>query len=290
MSGETGVCGETAECRIAHLGAHFGEEPSFSGSRGSGTLFFTGCSCRCVFCQNAQISIGGQGRVMSMPEIEDAAMALVSQGVHNLNFVTPDHFLPHVEQLCVRLRGRGVTLPFICNCSGYALPEAVARFASVVDIFLPDFKFADPGLAGVCMGDTRYPDIAMRAIGGMVQAAGFLRPWDTDGVRVAERGVLVRHLVLPGQAESSLAVLRLLRDAFGPLLPISVMSQFRANHACHAQGLFAEPPRQHEYEAVCAEAEGLGFERAYIQPEFGDSDFLPDFSRDEPFRGNAHAE
>ena len=286
-AGDVGVCGETDVCRSAHAGAHFGEEPSFSGRRGSGTIFFSGCGCRCFFCQNHQISLAHQGTPMSGAELEQTALELIRLGVHNLNLVTLDHFWPHVRDLCRALRARGVTLPIVFNCSGYARPELVDEIAECVDIFLPDFKFADPELARACMGDARYPQIALSALRRMVARKGFLEPWDPTGAVTATRGVLVRHLVLPGEFGDSLRVLRCLFDEFGPDLPLSIMSQFRPTPACRCRGRFLDPLPLTEYRRVREYAEELGFERAYIQPEAGDEAFLPDFDCDEPFTGNS---
>ncbi len=286
VAGGRGVCGETAVCRVASLGPHHGEEPALSGTRGSGTIFFTGCSCRCLFCQNWQISREGLGRPVTIEELTDRALDLVRSGVHNLNFVTPTHVWPHVRELCRRLRAAGVSIPFVLNCSGYERPELVAEYREVIDIFLPDFKFAEGALARRCMGDERYPEYALASLREMVAAAGPLEPWDEAFRTVARRGVLVRHLVLPGQVENSLAVLRLLHGEFGPGLPLSIMSQYRPMPACREAGFLTEPVPRREYDEVCELAERLGFERAFIQPNYGDEGFAPDFRREEPFEGN----
>lgn len=289
-AGGRGVCGETAVCRVAHAGPHFGEEPSFSGTRGSGTIFFSGCSSRCFFCQNRQISAENVGRERSPEELLVLAEELLAKGVHNLNFVTPDHFWPHVSALCRELRGRGVTAPFLCNCSGYQLPELVPAVAEMMDVFLPDFKFADSALAGYCMGAEDYPAVALAALRAMVSAKGFLYPWDVSGERTAERGVLVRHLVLPGQVENSLAVLELLHREFGPDLPLSVMSQYRPMPACAGKGAFARGVNAEEYARVCDRVGELGFWRVYVQELTPETAFLPDFRDAEPFAGNRRPE
>ena len=286
-AGKTGFCGETAVCRVAAAVPHFGEEPSFSGRRGSGTIFFSGCSCGCFFCQNHQISRDHLGAAISPGQLLSRVLELLDAGVHNLNLVTPDHFLPHVEWLCRELRRRGLRLPILYNCSGYAAPDSIARAAEVVDVFLPDMKFADPELADLCMGDRRYPAIAFAAITAMIAAKGMLRPWDDSGRLTARHGVLVRHLVLPGFVDNSIAVLDGLYRRFGPDLPLSIMSQFRPVPACRDQGALEREVTAEEYRRVVRRAEELGFEHVYIQPAHGDAAFLPDFSRpDEPFAGN----
>ena len=284
--GQRGVCGEAAVCRVASIGAHHGEEPVFSGTRGSGTVFFTGCSCRCVFCQNWQISREGLGEEMSLETLTERVLELAAQGVHNLNFVTPDHVWPQVRELCRRLRAAGVRIPFILNCSGYERPELVEEYGEVIDIFLPDFKFSDPELARRCMGDARYPEVALAAVTAMVEVAGFLRPWDESFETPAAKGVLVRHLVLPGQVENSLGVLRQLHERCGPDLPLSIMSQYRPMPACTEAGFMTGTVPRREYDQVCALAEELGFEHAFIQPDYGDEGFAPDFRNEQPFAGN----
>jgi putative pyruvate formate lyase activating enzyme len=289
-AGQRGVCAETAVCRVASSGPHHGEEPALSGTRGSGTIFFTGCSCRCLFCQNWQISREGLGEGIGIEDLTARALDLAARGVHNLNFVTPTHFWPHIRELCRRLRAAGVRIPFILNCSGYERPEMVQEYREVIDIYLPDFKFADPALARRCMGDPQYPDCALAAVREMVAAAGFLEPWDDTFRTVARRGVLVRHLVLPGQVRNSLGVLHLLHRHFGPDLPLSIMSQYRPMPACLKAGFLTEPVPRSEYEQVCALAEELGFGHAFIQPNYGDESFAPDFHQEEPFAGNRRAD
>ncbi len=230
--------------------------------------------------------MGDTGDGQTPEQLLETVMALVGKGVHNLNFVSPDHFWPHVEWIGRRLREQGVSLPFLFNCSGYQKPEMVAAYAEVIDLFLPDFKFADPVLARLCMRDSNYPEIAIKALRQMVALKGFLWPWDPEGRETATRGVLVRHLVLPGCVENSLAAIRLLHREFGPELPISVMSQFRPMPGCREHGLLERPVSESEYDQVTDLVVELGFEHAFIQPGSGDDDFLPDFDVDEPFEGN----
>lgn len=282
-----GVCGETAQLRLASWGPHLGEEPCFSGAHGSGTIFFTGCPCHCFFCQNWQISnVHGKGRSVSTEEFHRIALGLVELGVHNLNFVTPDHFWPHIEALCARLRDEGVKIPFLFNSSGYQLPSMVARYAAQMDIFMPDFKFADPVLARLVMRDERYPEIALEALRLMVAEKGFLEPFDPSGTEPAKRGVLVRHLVLPGNVENTLRVLDLLREEFGRWLPVSLMSQYTPVPTAQTRPPFDRRLESAEYQAALDHARELGFENLLVQPLAPTDDFLPDFDKDKPFKGN----
>ncbi|MDD4735425.1 MAG: radical SAM protein [Kiritimatiellae bacterium] len=286
LAGERGCCGETAACRLASIGVHYGEEPAISGSKGSGTLFFSGCSCGCFFCQNHQISRGGLGEVLEMDRLFERVGGLIAEGVHNLNFVTPDHFWPHVEQLVRRLRADGCSIPFLYNGSGYQRPDLIERYAESFELFLPDFKFLDASFAELCMGDPAYGDIALEAIRRMVECRGFLRPFDESGFITAQEGVLVRHLVMPGHANESCAILKLLHREFGSGLPLSVMSQFTPVPECTRRNSLNRRLCPEEYRQVVACVEGLGFEHVYLQEGFGDDDFLPDFKEAEPFEGN----
>jgi putative pyruvate formate lyase activating enzyme len=285
-TGARGVCGEAAACRVSSIGAHFGEEPSFSGTKGSGTIFFSGCSSRCFFCQNYQISTEHLGREMTPEELLRAARKLAASGVHNLNFVTPDHFWPHIAWVCRELRSAGVTIPFLFNSSGYQRADRIERYAEWMDIFMPDFKFAEPELARECRGDARYPEIAVAALRKMVDLKGFLDPWDPTGARPALRGVLVRHLILPDHVENSLEVLRRLKHEFGRFLPLSVMSQFHPVPACRACGKLTRRIHEDEHRRVQEEVLRLEFEHVYLQELSDSREFLPDFSEREPFRGN----
>jgi len=285
--GPLGFCGESASCRVSFIGPHFGEEPSFTGSRGSGTVFFSGCSSQCFFCQNYQISIQHDGRTIAPAELLSEVLALLLKNVHNLNFVTPDHFWPHIQSLCHALREEGVEVQKLFNCSGYQKQEMVAEYAREMDIFLPDFKFAEPELAKICMGDARYPEIALKALHAMVKLKGFLEPWDVSGAETARRGVLVRHLVLPGHVENSLKVLRILHKEFGPGLPLSIMSQFRPVPGCFQRGKLQRVLSSGEYKQVLELVEKLGFEKVYTQELKEETDFLPDFKdTKDPFPGN----
>lgn len=290
--GKTGVCGETDALRIAYAGLHRGEEPPISSRRGSGAFFFAGCPCHCCHCQNWQISSlpadNGAVRVRTFSDTEflAAARSLVSRGAANLNFVTPEHVWPHVSRLLAALRAEGTALPAVWNSSGYVRAELVGDYAKQIDIFLPDCKFDSPGLARLVMGDADYPALALAAIERMVEAKGFLRPFDEMGRTPAKEGVMVRHLVLPGHAADSIAVLTRLHAHFGPGLPLSVMSQYTPVPATERMPPFDRRLAREEYDLVLDAVERLGFEHVFIQPMEDDSSrdpFLPDFRAENPF-------
>ncbi|NLG12859.1 MAG: radical SAM protein [Lentisphaerae bacterium] len=286
LQGQLGVCGESAQCRIASITPHFGEEPCLSGTNGSGTIFFSGCSCGCLFCQNFQISHGHQGDLVTQDELLYRVIQLCKKGVHNLNFVTPDHWWPHIRFICNEIRKANLDIPFVWNTSGYSSLEQLREQTQLIDIFLPDFKFSDPALARRCMGDSDYPKIARDAIRLMADKVGFLRPWDTTGDMTATHGMMVRHLVLPGFVQNSLQILDWLAEDFGDAVPISLMSQFTPVPECSRQSFLDRTLAHDEYKQVCQRVGELGFRRVYIQDLGGDSDFMPDFNENQPFPGN----
>lgn len=288
-SGKLGLCGESDELRIASLEAHFGEEPPLSGQHGSGTLFLSGCSLLCTFCQNYQISGLHLGAISEVGQLAARILDLVrQQKIHNLNLVTPDHFLPHLLDLVERLRSQGFDLPVVYNCSGYQKVEMLRWVESSVDIYLPDYKYSDAALAHTLSRCRDYPLVALDALCEMVRQKGFLDHF-TAGKPLASRGVLVRHLVLPGQVANSVDALSTLFAEFGRDLPLSLMSQYRPARMVR-QAELNRPLEHGEFYRVCEHAHELGFRNLFIQPLEGsieaEDPFLPDFNRERPFKGN----
>lgn len=290
--GRKGFCRESAQLRVAYVGPHFGEEPPLTGTRGSGTIFFTGCSLRCEFCQNYQISRDGVGEVMDPDELLSKVETMISQDrVHNVNFVTPDHFFPHTFILVTELRRRGYNLPMVFNLSGYQSLESLKLADSFADIYLPDFKYASRELAGRLSGCKDYPDVALSAIGEMIGRKGYLDSIEEDGT-LAKKGVLVRHLILPGYPGNSMDALTTLFLEFGSRLPLSIMSQY-----CPVVRLDDETLnrslRKDEFDLIYSHALALGFEHLFVQvPEEGggadspEPAFIPDFRIISPFAGS----
>ncbi len=288
-SAHSGFCRESWQLRVAHVGPHFGEEPPLTGQNGSGTIFFTGCSLRCSYCQNYQISRDGLGKPMDMEALFLGVKEMIERnGVHNINLVTPDHFFPHAFQLVSLLRRSGFNLPVVYNLSGYqslALLKIAEEFA---DIYLPDFKYTDPALSMTLSKCKDYPTRALEAIVEMVRQKGFLHVF-ANGPELAEKGVLVRHLILPGQIENSLNALTTLFLEFGRRLPLSLMSQYHPARP-RLKGELNRSITQEEFDRVYSHAMELGFEHLYVQfpdqnrPDPSDHPpFLPDFCREQPF-------
>ena len=282
-----GFCKQDGQLRVAYVGPHFGEEPPLTGTHGSGTVFFTGCSLRCSFCQNFQISREGLGEPIELKGLlAKAEDMIVRKHVHNINFVTPDHFFPYVFELVTLLRSKGYDLPMVFNLSGYQSVNLLKSAERYVDIYLPDFKYADRDLARKLSRCQNYPDVALAAISVMLSQKGCLDCF-TTGDPLAKKGVLVRHLVLPGYVENSINALTTLFVEFGAELPLSLMSQYVPVTLQEAETL-NRPLTEEEFNQVYSHALELGFQHLFVQfPEEAVSDrkppFLPDFRLDKPF-------
>jgi putative pyruvate formate lyase activating enzyme len=295
QEGKTGYCRESNELRVAYVGPHFGEEPPISGDRGSGTVFFSGCSLRCSYCQNHQISWGGTGKAIAVEELSDRVEDMIqAHRVHNLNLVTPDHFFPHAAMLISLLKGRGHELPVVLNLSGYQAKAMLAMARDYADIYLADFKYADASLATRLSNCRDYPEVALEAIAEMIRQKGFL---DTfyKGAEIARKGVLVRHLMLPGETENSIDALTSLFLEFGPHLPLSLMSQYTPISPQN-KGSLGRLLAQDEFDRVYGHAMELGFDCLFVQflhhddaEENTPDAFMPDFSCSQPFSGNPGA-
>jgi putative pyruvate formate lyase activating enzyme len=282
-------CGESSLLRVAHVGPHFGEEPPITGKNGSGTVFFSGCSLKCSICQNHQISRDGLGNTISVHDLYLRLEEMIRvDKVHNINLVTPDHFFPHVFELVTLLRRNGHDLPVIYNLSGYQSTTLLAWAEDFVDIYLPDFKYANPALSKHLSNCKEYPSVALDAISVMVRQKGFLAA-SVEGTSLAKKGVLVRHMILPGEVRNSMDALTSLFLEFGSGLPISLMSQYYPVLPQEGRDL-NRPITQEEFDRVYAHALDLGLENLYVQfLDNGTSiegcppSFLPDFHQKNPF-------
>lgn len=277
-AGERGVCGATDTLRLARAALHFWEEPPISGEAGSGTVFFSGCPLKCVYCQNHEISTGNFGIDVSPERLAQIMLELQDQGALNINFVTATHYAHLLPEAIASARARGLAIPIVYNTSGYERVEAVRELDDLADIWLTDFKYADAGLGRALSHVPDYPSVAQSALIEMARqlerhGGGAAR---ADGTWT--RGIIVRHLVLPGHAEDSCRVLDLIWDAVGDV-PISVMNQYTPNAALRAAGgELARAVTREEYECVLDHADDLGFTQMFWQ-EGGavDESFTPPF-------------
>ena len=216
-----GVCASPALPRIARAAPHFGEEPCISGANGSGTVFFSGCNLRCVFCQNAQISRGGTGKTVSVSRLRDIFLELQDKGVHNINLVTASHY---VEPVAEALREAKLNIPVAWNSSGYDSVEALRRLEGLVQIYMPDLKYGSSDIARRYSAASDYPEVARAAILEMYRQTGSFVLDENDMLR---SGVLIRHLILPENECNSREVIDFVADNFpGDMVLFSLMSQF----------------------------------------------------------------
>lgn len=274
-AGNVGVCGQSSEIRIARAALHPFEEPSVSGTRGSGTVFFVGCSLRCVFCQNQSISrYAAAGKTVTPSELADIFLRLQEQGAHNVNLVTPTHFADGIASALTVSRPH-LTIPVVYNTSGYERTETLQMLDGLVDVYMPDFKYVSSELSQKYSKAPNYAAVASQALTEMYRQVG---RWETDGGLV-KKGLLVRHLVLPGARKDSFAVLSHIAE----LLPvadirISLMSQYTPDFASDTP--YTELHRKvtsFEYQSVVDFALSLGF-NGYIQKKSSASAvFTPEF-------------
>ena len=278
-AGDVGVCGETGQLMVARCALHFWEEPPISGDAGSGTIFFSGCPLRCAYCQNHEISHEGAGLPVSPSRLARMMLEQQDRGALNINLVTPLHFAPHIVDAVFCAREAGLSLPVVCNTSGYERAEMVDALAGVVDVWLTDFKYADPDLAALFSAARDYPDVAASALVRMLEN---LR--ERGGCRIGDdgrmlRGIIVRHLVLPGYADDSCSVLDRVWELCGNEVDVSVMNQYTPNAVCRAKGgELARTVSPEEYELVLDHADELGFARMWWQESGTVSEsFVPPF-------------
>jgi putative pyruvate formate lyase activating enzyme len=269
-----GFCRAGAEIKVNLAQLHFGEEPVFSGSRGSGTIFFSHCNLRCVFCQNYKISHLGWGEPVSGKGLADMMLGLQSQGAHNINLVSPTQYTPQIRSALILAKETGLHIPVIWNSNAYEKSSTLASLAGLVDIWLPDFKYAHPYYAERYSGARNYPEQALMAIEEMFKQAGFLHT-DEDGI--AKLGVAVRHLVLPNMLSGSCDVLRLLYDRFGPELPLSLMAQYYPAGKANDYPELDRGIGPGEYEKVLDCAKDLGFHNVMVQELSSDDTWTPRF-------------
>lgn len=281
--GERGVCGQDGQIRVARASLHLFEEPPISGKRGSGTVFFVGCSLRCVFCQNREISRAEEvGRVFSVEGLAELFLSLQERGAHNINLVTPTHFSDQIARALCLVRHK-LTIPVVYNSSGYERVESLRALDGLVDVYLPDFKYMDPALSERLSAAPDYATVASRALCEMARQVG-TPMFETDGesgCSLMRRGMIVRHLVLPGCRKDSMAVLSHLAS----LLPkdsflISLMSQYTPEFAsdCVDKNLHRRLTR-FEYESVVSHAAALGLDGFTQELSSASSRFTPDFGR-----------
>lgn len=273
--GQTGVCGVSSEIKVARAALHYWEEPCISGKRGSGAVFFSGCSLHCVFCQNRAISDGKEGKVISKERLSDIFIELADKGANNINLVTPGQYIPDIVWAVNDAKSRGMKHPIIYNTSGYENVTELKLLEGIVDVYLPDFKYMDNMLSARYSRAKDYPSVAKQALSEMVRQQPDVVIDDATGL--IQKGVIVRQLLLPGHVNDAKAVLKYLYDTYHDHVYISMMSQFTPIALKDYPEINRTVTRR-EYERLVDYAIKIGITNAFIQEgDVAKDSFIPAF-------------
>ena len=274
-TGQTGVCGVSSEIKVARAALHYWEEPCISGEKGSGAVFFSGCSLHCVFCQNREISDGKAGKVISKERLSDIFMELADKGANNINLVTPGQYIPDIVWAVNDAKSRGMKLPIIYNTSGYENVTELKLLEGIVDVYLPDFKYMDSTLSAMYSRAKDYPSVAKQALSEMVRQQPDVVIDDATGL--IQKGVIVRQLLLPGHVNDAKAILKYLHDTYQDSIYISMMSQFTPIALKDYPEINRTVTRR-EYERLIDYAIKIGITNAFIQEgNVAKDSFIPAF-------------
>ncbi len=278
---KAGFCNEKAEISIDAALLHFGEEPPISFKNGSGTIFFTGCSLRCPFCQNMQISQNTQvKKIYTLEKFIEIIINLIQRKAENINFVTPDHFLPHIIEAIKYIKNKGYSIPFIYNCSGYQSLNNLELSLPYIDIYLFDYKFANKEASLYCIKNGNYPEIALEGLKFIYKNKGNLVLKNGKAIK----GVIVRHLIMPSFVENSIEVINNLYFTFGKEIFLSLMSQYTPMFLKKGFDLINRRITRDEYDRVVNLVKDLSFQNAYIQEYIEGYDrYIPDFPKKKMF-------
>jgi putative pyruvate formate lyase activating enzyme len=283
--GADGYCHTDAGLNISSICIHRGEEPVISGPSGICNIFFSGCNLRCIYCQNYEISRNGSGGGYSKEDlinVLDKIETILSQGIRAVGFVSPSHVVPQVKSIIFGLRSRGLYPVTVYNTNSYDKTETLKSLSGLIDVYLPDFKYISSELAADYSDAADYPEVALKAIKEMYFQKGSTLITDNNGI--AENGILLRHLVLPGHAAESKKVLRTIAEEISTGIHLSLMSQYHPtgnvrNHPAIDRILYKD-----EYESVVKEMERLGFRNGWVQDIESHNNYIPDFSKNHPFK------
>ena len=272
-AGQCGFCGAGNTLKVARAALHFWEEPCISGTRGSGTVFFSGCTLKCCFCQNYPISAEGLGKEITIEHLAEIFLDLQKQGAHNINLVTPTHFAPVVTESVIKAKDGGIGVPFVWNSSGYETPEFFRNSAGIFDVFLPDFKYVSSEISRKYSVAGDYSEVALNVLKAMREA----QPDDIFENGLMKKGMIVRHLVLPGCTDDSLDVLDEIKKNLGKSQLISIMSQYTPFGKNLPDEIYRTVTRE-EYEKVTSYALLIGLKHGYFQEgSAAKESFIPDF-------------
>lgn len=272
-AGRCGVYGHSI--RVGRASLHMWEEPCISGENGSGTIFFAGCNLDCVYCQNKALSQNLNGNDISEKQLADLMLKLQLSGAHNINLVTPTHYLPQIRSAILQAKNGGLYIPIVYNTSGYESVEAIQSLSGLVDVFLTDYKYADDVLGTRYSGVTDYASVAFFAIAAMVSLVG---PPVFDENEMLQKGVIVRHLILPGQMQNSKDALSKIFNCFGDDVILSIMNQYTPV-GDNLPDELSRTVSEQEYNDIIDFALHIGITNAYIQEEGTQREsFIPSFN------------
>lgn len=276
-NGMTGVCGQTSVVKVARAALHFWEEPCISGEKGSGAVFFSGCNVGCVFCQNRRIAKEGFGVEVSVDKLSDIFMELEKQGANNINLVTPTHYVLQIRDAIILARKKGLRIPFVYNTSGYELVESLRLLEGLIDVYLPDCKYISEDLSGKYSFSGDYFRYAKEAIREMVRQTG---PVVFDENGLIQRGVIVRHLLLPGHVREAKAVVSFLYEEFGDAVYISMMNQYTPfSYVAEHYPEINRKVTKREYEKLLEYAFSIGVTNGFMQEgDTASESFVPKFN------------
>ncbi len=277
LGGKRGYCLADDKIYIARAALHFWEEPCISGESGSGTVFFSGCSMKCVFCQNYDISTEGFGKEVSVERLAEIFSELQNQGANNINLVTPTHYTLQIKDALKIAKNNGLKIPIVYNCSGYEKVETLKLLEGLVDIYLPDFKYFDNSLAIKYSNADNYFKTASLAVSEMLRQTGGENIFDENGIM--KKGVIVRHLLLPENIENSKKVISYLYTMFGDKIYISIMNQYTPIKKHNKFPELNKTISKAEYDEAVEFAVSLGVENGFIQDgETAKESFIPKFN------------
>jgi len=284
LLGEEGYCRSDASFTISSICNHMGEEPTISGDRGICNIFFTNCNLQCVFCQNYQISRNTPDYSEYRMDFRRVLLAIADvlrSGMNIIGFVSPGHVIPQVRMIIRALRDLGLDPVFVYNSNGYDKAETLRSLEGMIDVYLPDFKYSDSAIADEYSGAADYPEIALRALKEMHRQIGSGLITGNDGY--ALRGIIIRHLVMPGHPENSIEVLRTIAEQVSPKLHISLMSQYHPIPFVSEHRYLRRTVSPAEYRRVTEAMAGFGFNNGYIQELSSAYNYNPDFRNEKPF-------
>lgn len=285
LAGELGFCKSGAGFEVASIVAHHGEEPVISGEKGICNVFFAHCNLDCVFCQNHQISKRSkveQAKELTLAEVLLQITQLLDQGINHVGFVSPSHFIPQTKAIIHALRQSGRNPVFVYNTNAYDSVDALKGLESYIDVYLPDIKYMNEELGKAISAAPNYPNTASKALKEMYRQKGARLELNDDGL--AQSGIIIRHLVLPGQVENSLQVLEFIAFEVSYKMHISLMAQYKPTQKVMAHHFLNRAITEPEYEQVLDKLEELNLYNGWVQDLSSADNYNPDFEQQQPFK------